>query len=141
MKSTTRGFTLIELVSVLLLVGIMSIGLMSRMGAVNTAAVEAGRDDIIAALFFAQQLAMVRAGISVEITATTIAVKENLVVLTSPVTYPLTMPSGINLSTAVPLLVYDKLGQTTPTTINVMGSGNTQGTSVLITLEASGYAY
>ena len=141
MKYTARGFTLIELVAVMILAGIISIGVMSRLGPVNTAAVEGGRDDVIAALFFAQQLAMLRSGISVEITSNTIAVKENSVVITSPINYPLAMPKGVSLSPSSSVLAYDKLGRTAPATISVIGSGNTQGTTAQVTLEASGYAY
>jgi len=141
MKKLQKGFTLIELVTVMILVGVMSIALMTRMGSVNTAAVQAGRDDVIAALFFAQQAAMMRSNIQVVVSSSAISVTENGAPVQTPIKYPLAMPSGISLSSSQAAFVYDKLGRTTAGTISLTGSGNTQGTSAQVALDASGYAY
>lgn len=132
-----RGFTLIELITVIILISIMSITLMSRLGNVNSATLQASRDDLIAALFFAQQTAMARNGIQLVLATNSVSVTENgtpLIVHSKG--YPLSFSSGVTASTAN--LTYDKLGRTTPTTITLTASG---GASAVVTVEASGYAH
>ncbi|MDR7090144.1 pilus assembly FimT family protein [Cellvibrio fibrivorans] len=135
-----QGFTLIELVTVMILVGIVSVVLLSRISSTGAAAVQSGRDDLIAALFFAQQQAMMRSNISVVLTANSVSVNEN----NNPIAvsndfYPLTMPAGVSLPALT--LNYDKLGRTTATQIVLTGSGNSSGVTATIQVDASGYAY
>lgn len=143
MKASARGFSLIELIAVMILLGILSVTLFSRLGPVNTAAVESGRDDIIAALFFAQQTAMMRSNggnIKLVLESNSVSVTENNVpIVVSSDYYPLSLPTGV--STSSHLFVFDKLGRTTAATITLTGSGNNSGTSAQIQVEASGYAY
>jgi MSHA pilin protein MshC len=140
MNIKCRGFTLIELIAVIILVGILSITLFSRLGSTGTAPVQAGRDDLIAALFFAQQQAMMRSNISLELTANSVSVNENgNPIQVSNDYYPLRMPEGVILPALT--LGYDKLGRTTATEIVLMGSGNSSGVSATIQVDASGYAY
>lgn len=149
MNAKEHGFSLIELITVMILLGILSITLFSRLGPVNTAAVQSGRDDIIAALFFAQQTAMMRSNggnIWVEVTNNSVSVMES----GNPIDvgyYPLTLPQGV-LASAITddpsdndQFVFDKLGRTQSGSITLTGSGNTAGTSATIRVEASGYAY
>ncbi len=124
----------------MILVGVLSIALFSRLGSAGTAAIQSGRDDLIAALFFAQQQAMMRSNISLELTANAVSVKEN----NNPIAvsndfYPLTMPAGVSLPALI--LNYDKLGRTTATQIVLTGSGNSSGVTATIQVDASGYAY
>src|SRR5690606_41157052 len=102
MNRAHQGFTLIELIAVMILVGIFSVALMSRMGRVNTAGVQAGRDSLIAAFFFAQQTAMARAAadndIQLSISGNNINVTENG---NSLMGYPLLLSGGVTL-TATP---------------------------------------
>lgn len=134
------GFTLIELITVMILVGILSITLFSRLGSAGTAPIQSGRDDLIAALFFAQQQAMMRPNITLVITANSISVNENNVPIpVSSTHYPLAIPAGVTLSPAI--LTYDKLGRTTATNITLTGSGNSSGISASVRVETSGYAY
>jgi MSHA pilin protein MshC len=131
-----RGFTLIELITVIILVSIISVTLFSRLGSVNTANLQAGRDDLIAALFFAQQTAMARSNIQLILTTNSVSVTEN----GSPIVvhskgYPLSFPSGV--TTSAKTLSYDKLGRTTATTITL----NANSASALVTVEATGYAH
>ena len=136
MLKFTRGFTLVELITVIILVGIISISVSSRFFDQNIATVQSSRDDVIAALFFAQQTAMARSGIAVSISANSVNVTENgtSIVIHSGA-YPLTLPSGV---TATPASFnYDKLGKTSPGTITL----NKDGISATITVEASGYAH
>lgn len=140
MKKYDLGFTLIELITVMILVGILSVTLFTRVGSVGTAPIQSSRDDLIAALFFAQQQAMMRKNISVVLSASSITVRENNAdIVVSTDRYPLRLPAGVTISPAT--LVYDKLGRTTATDITLMGSGNSSGVSARVRVEASGYAF
>lgn len=134
MQQRHRGFTLIELIAVMILVGILSITLMSRIDSANTAGVQAGRDSLIAALFFAQQTAMARDSV-IRLTASgnTISVTENGNPLMG---YPLALSGGVSISGAV--FTYDKLGRTTKNNVTI---SHTSGSSATVTVEASGYAH
>lgn len=136
MNHPQQGFTLIELIAVMVVVGIMSVALASRIGSANSSSVQTGRDDIIAALFFAQQTAMARSGIRVTISGSSVNVTENgTSIRLHNDAYPLTLPSGVTATTAT--FAYNKLGKTTPGSITV----TRDGVSVTITVEASGYAH
>ena len=137
MQRGEQGFTLIELIAVIILISIMSVTLFSRLGSVNSANIQAGRDDLIAALIFAQQTAMARNNIQLIITVNTVSVTENgIPIKVHAQGYPLAFPSGV--TTTPVTLSYDKLGRTTATTISLSATG---GLSASITLEASGYAH
>jgi MSHA pilin protein MshC len=136
MQKRERGFTLIELITVMILVSIISVTLFSRLGSVNSANLQTGRDDLIAALFFAQQAAMARSNIQLVLTTNSVSVIENgTPIKVHAQGYPLALPSGVTATPAT--LSYDKLGRTTATTISLTATG---GLSASITLEASGYA-
>ncbi len=133
---TQQGFTLIELITVMILVGIISVTLFSRLGSVNSANIQAGRDDLIAALFFAQQSAMARSNIQLILSTNSVSVTENgTPIKVHAQGYPLTLPSGVTVTPMT--LTYDKLGRTTAATITLSATG---GLTASITLEASGYA-
>ena len=124
----------------MILVGVLSITLFARMGSVSTAPIQSSRDDLIAALFFAQQQAMMRSDITLELTANSVSVNENgTPIKVSSDFYPLTVPAGVSLPALT--LSYDKLGRTTRTSIVLTRSGNSSGVSATIQVEASGYAY
>ena len=135
MVPVQRGFTLIELIAVMVIVGVMSVTLFSRLGSITSTNAHASRDDLIAALFFAQQTAMARSGIQLVVTTNSVSVIE-----TPPATalpgYPLNLSAGVN---ATPIIFsYDKLGRTTAGTIVLTSSS---GAGATITVEASGYAH
>jgi len=140
MRKGERGFTLIELITVMILVSIISVTLFSRLGNVNSANIQAGRDDLIAALFFAQQTAMARNNIQLIITASSVSVTENgTPIKVHAQGYPLSFPSGV---TATPLtLTYDKLGRTGSAAANTIVLSAAGGLSASVRLETSGYAY
>lgn len=137
MQKGERGFTLIELITVMILISIISVALFSRLGSVNSANIQAGRDDLIAALFFAQQTAMARNNIQLVLTTNSVSITENgTPIKVHAQGYPLAFPSGV--TTTPVILSYDKLGRTTATTISLSATG---GLSASIRLEASGYAH
>ncbi|MEN0035822.1 MAG: type II secretion system protein [Cellvibrio sp.] len=146
MNVRSWGFTLIELIAVMILLGILSVALFSRLDSVRVSAVQSGRDDLIAALFFAQQTAMARTGqnrvIRLQISAGQISVTENVIGTgaSTKIIYSIAMPRGATLTPAV-ILSYDKLGRTTPQNIMVTGSGNSAGVTASVRLEGSGYAF
>lgn len=132
-----RGFTLLELIAVMIIVSVMSVGLFSRLGSITSANVQAGRDDLIAALFFAQQTAMARSGIQAVVTAGAVSVTENgTPIIVHAKGYPLNFPSGVSATPVT--FVYDKLGRTTAGSV-VLTTSN--GASATVTVEASGYAH
>ncbi|MFO1388071.1 Tfp pilus assembly protein FimT/FimU [Cellvibrio sp.] len=137
MHKGEQGFTIIELVTVTVLIAILSVTLFSRIGNFSSTAVNASRDDVIAALFFAQQTAMARSNIQLIITSNSVSVTENgAPIVVHNKGYPLTLASGVTATPAT--LSYDKLGRTTATTI---GLSSTSGASASIVVEASGYAH
>ena len=138
MMRTSQGFTLIELIAVMIVVGILAIGISSRFPDSSAASVQASRDDIIAALFFAQQTAMARDNIQLSITANTVNVTENgNSIRIHSDAYPLALPSGVSVTAIPSTFSYNKLGKTTPGSITV----SRDGLSATITVEASGYAH
>ena len=137
MRRQERGFTLVELITVLILVSIISVTAVSKMSGVSSANLQASRDDLIAALFFAQQTAMARSNIQLVVTANSVSVTENgAPIVVHSKGYPLTLAHGVTASAAT--LSYDKLGRTTATTISLSAAG---GVSASIVVEASGYAH
>jgi MSHA pilin protein MshC len=144
MRRDERGFTLIELISVIILISIISVTLFSRLGSVNSANIQAGRDDLIAALFFAQQTAMARSNIQLTITTNSVSVTENgTPIKVHAQGYPLNFPAGITATTSPsPLILsYDKLGRTGSTSADIITLSGSNGLSASVTLEASGYAH
>lgn len=132
------GFTLVELVSVLILVGVLSVTLSSRFTSSGAAKVQSARDDIIRALFFAQQTSMARPGIVLLVTGGAVSVEENgTPIIVDKYGYPLSFPSGITAN--VISFSYDKLGQTSAGTITV--SETAGSASATISVQASGYAF
>jgi MSHA pilin protein MshC len=136
MAQVHRGFTLIELIAVMVVVGVMSVVLFSRIGNVSHSNVQASRDDLIAALFFAQQSAMARSGIQLIVIANSVSVEENGVpIIVHSQGYPLAFQQGVSATPAV--FFYNKLGGTTAGAITLSGNG----ASASVTVEASGYAH
>jgi len=141
MKRFAQGFSLIELVAVIVVLGIMAISVTAKLRSGASGQVQSSRDDVIAALFFAQQAAMSRSNIQVVVSSNQINVTESgtAVKVTSSY-YPLSFAPTVS---ATPItLTYDKLGRintgSTKQTIVLTGSG---GASATVTVEASGYAH
>jgi MSHA pilin protein MshC len=136
MVRVQRGFTLIELIAVMVIVGVMSVVLFSRIGNFSHSHVHASRDDLIAALFFAQQAAMARSGIQLIVTANSVSVEENgTPIVVHSQGYPLALQSGVSATPVV--FSYNKLGGTTAGVITLSGNG----ASASINVEATGYAH
>jgi MSHA pilin protein MshC len=138
MSLEQRGFTLLELIAILIMIGVLATAFVYRVNVVPTSIVQTSRDDIIAALFFAQQTAMARDNIQLSINANRVDITENgNSIRIHSDAYPLTLPSGVSVTSTRPTYAYDKLGKTTPGSITV----SRDGVSATITVEASGYAH
>lgn len=133
-----HGFSLIELIAVMILLGIVSVTLFSRLGVSASASVLGSRDDVIAALSLAQQLAMARDGIKAEFTSNRISVTQaGTPLLKGSNYYPLSLPANVQLTPSRASFAFDKLGRTTAGSVLVQGAG----ASALVVVEASGYAH
>lgn len=139
-RKKQTGFTLVELIAVITLLGVLSVVLFSRIGNINSSRVLASRDDVIAAFFFAQQLAMSRSNIQLTVSSGSINVTENgTSIKLDSNSYPLTMPSGISLSATPASFTYDKLGRTSAGVIQVRT--NDSSYSINVNVEITGYAH
>ena len=137
--SRAKGFTLIELIAVIVILGIISASISSRFANTDVFEIQASRDDTVAALLFAQQVAMARDSASNPIrfvsSGNSITVQENGTNLTNgSLQYPFNLPSGISLDSVT--LNYDKLGRTSATGLTLSKGSN----SVEIEISGSGYA-
>lgn len=133
------GFSLIELLSVIVMLGIISFIALPKLR-ISDSSVMTSRDMIVAALSHAQQIAMARDSainpVTIVLTSSSIDIRENGSSINFPgVEYPFTLPNGVTISSGTGTLQFDKLGQTSATTIS-LNSG-----SALITVEENGYAY
>ncbi len=138
MKS--NGFTLVELVTVLIILSALMLGVFSSFQSGEVSQVQQSRDDFVAALLYGQQIAMVRDSatnpIRVVATANSVSITENgSPLLHGTVEYPLVFPSGITVSPAA-ILNFDKLGRTQASVFTLSKSG----ASATVTVSDSGYA-
>ncbi|MCB1667848.1 MAG: type II secretion system protein [Porticoccaceae bacterium] len=130
------GFTLIELIAVILILSVLTAGVASQFSNTSQFQAMTTRDDIVAGLFYAQQIALARA--ATDNTVAFVSSGNSIDVLEDGTTvngiYPLTLPGGFTLTSAT--LNYDKLGRTTATALTLSDGSS----SVVIQVSASGYA-
>ncbi|MEH6358631.1 MAG: prepilin-type N-terminal cleavage/methylation domain-containing protein [Pseudomonadales bacterium] len=140
-----EGFTLVELVVVILLVSILAVSALSRYSNQNTFSLKTEQEQLIAALFQAQQLAM--SGRSTQF----VILSSNSFTVRDPgipgapgdayniasITYPQNLSSGVTFNPSALIQSYNSLGETTPATI-ILAAGSD---SVNVCLETSGYAH
>jgi MSHA pilin protein MshC len=137
------AFTLIELIAIVLIISVIAAVASPRFSSGDATKVQTSRDDVLAALFFAQQVAMARANTTNPVrfifSSGQISVEENGTPLRNgSITYPLNINSGVSISGSVSSpYSFDKLGRTAASTLTLSSGSN----SAQIFLSASGYAY
>jgi len=136
-KHGQSGFTIIELVAVIVIVGVLAVGATSFSQNSGLQQLYANKRDVQMALQNAQHLAMAKAGPSRSIEfvslGSTIDVRDGgTSVVVGSVQYPLALTPGHQLSTAT--LSFNKLGQTQATTLTLQGSAET----ISLQIEATG---
>ena len=132
-----NGFTLIELVAVLILIGLIGATAATRFFDNSGSTLMASRDDLVTALRLAQQLAMdTDQTITFQSTSATLAVlADGAFVTQGSVSYPLALPAGVSL-TPVSTLSFNRLGETTATTFILAVDGR----SINVDISTAGYA-
>jgi len=140
-----QGFTLIELMTVLILISALAAYALPRITDTSVQQIQSGRDDVVAAFFSAQQLAMVRSSGVRLITSSsqvdirldsdnsgTFEASESL--LLGGVQYPVSLPFGVVVGAST--FNYDRLGRTSAANLTI-AKGSASAT---ITVSDSGYA-
>jgi len=135
-----KGFTLVELIVVILLIGILSISIAPRFFAVTSYEDRKASDELRSALRHTQQLAMNRGGnIQLVLTATNLTVQQtNGTALRSPdgrMPYVKTFPSNVIVSPVPSTIVFDTLGRPNA------GYTFTVGSNTIIVEQETGYAH
>ncbi|UTF61393.1 prepilin-type N-terminal cleavage/methylation domain-containing protein [Gilvimarinus sp. DA14] len=135
------GFTLIELIAIIVILGVIGITISARMPDGDIAAVQSSRDDLIAALFFAQQKAMAQSDISLEINTGSVSVaRGGNDIIVHQDAYPRAFASGVTATNTLSF-AYNKLGAIVGLTEPEQVTLQKGSTSATITIEPSGYAY
>jgi MSHA pilin protein MshC len=145
-RSAARGFTIIELIVVIVIIGILLVVAAARLTGVDAFEVQAFFDSTKSAVRFAQKLAVAqRTNVVVVVGATSVSVCYTSPGCGSPVTDPTTgramrvsAPSGVSVSGPASVS-FDGLGSATPGgTITVNGGGMTRS---LVIEQDTGYVH
>ncbi|MDZ7924268.1 MAG: type II secretion system protein [Marinagarivorans sp.] len=140
------GFTLVELVAVILILGVLTVTVIARVMPSRIHQLQGARDIVVASLFNAQQKALAQNhAVQVITTATSVDIRvdnndDGSFSVGESITYagtryPLTLPSGVSLNANT--LTFDRLGRTPANSLTLSKSGG----SVNLTITGMGYAY
>ncbi|SMF34639.1 MSHA pilin protein MshC [Alteromonadaceae bacterium Bs31] len=145
LKLLSKGFTLVELIAVLLIVGVLAVSTLSAFGpATSSMQLQSSRDSIVAAFQSAQQMALTRRNTVQILTSSSeldlrydadgdgvFSAGES--VQFGGVSYPIQLVSGQTLSTAT--FNYNRLGHTAASTLQLSQNGKV----IPIVVDDSGY--
>ena len=146
-RCACRGFTLVELVTVLLIAGVLAAVAMPRMVSQGTFQADGAANQIRSTLRYAQRLAMAKGReVCVATAATSVTLTYNPTTISGapciPVTEPdsgapyvLNLPSGITLTPTLAFR-FDWLGRPSP---NVAVNLNLSGMLAIIVAQETGY--
>lgn len=145
-KKQHQGFSTVELITVIIIIGILAATSTSFLVPSRTFQLQASRDQIIAAVQAAQQRAMSREhAVRVVVSATQVDVQDDVdgdgqftpaaSVNMGGVTYPLALPPNQSIDSAT--FVFNRLGETSGTDLTLTQSG----AAVSISITDSGYVY
>lgn len=143
------GFTLVELVTTMIVLGILAVAIVPRMDTLSGWNAIGFRDQVKATLEFARKAAVAqRRSVQVSFTTNSVSIAAtNDIPENSPTTYPRTLvlpgrdtgtiaaPSGVSVSSTVSPLVFDPLGRSAGATITVGGAGT------ITVVAETGYVY
>lgn len=140
-----QGFTLVELVAVLVIVGILAVAAVGRLISPNVHALQAARDQTLLCIQSAQQLAMSQQKpVRVLVGGTSLDVRKDAnnngvfasdeSVSLGAVAFPIALTQGVTVSTAT--LNFNSMGETTATTITL----SLQSRTLSINVSATGFA-
>jgi MSHA pilin protein MshC len=139
------GFTLIELIAVLVILGVLSVAAIGRFLSPDLYALQAARDQTLLCIQAAQQLAMSQArsvrvilsGVSLDVRKDAnnngVFASDESVVL-GAVTYPIALTQGVSISAVT--LNFNSLGEVAASTVTL----TQQTRSLTITISATGFA-
>lgn len=141
----SAGFTLIELIAVMVIVGVVSVAAVGKFMSPDLYALQAARDQTLLCLQGAQQLAMTQArSVRVLLSGTTLDVRKDAnndgvfasseSVVLGAVTYPISLNQGVSISTHT--LNFNSLGEVAASTITL----TQQSRTLNINLSATGFA-
>lgn len=141
----SAGFTLIELIAVLVIVGVISVAAVGKFMSPDLYALQAARDQTLLCLQGAQQLAMTQArSVRVLLSGSTLDVRKDAnndgvfasgeSVALGAVTYPISLSQGVSISTHT--LNFNSLGEVTANTITL----TQQSRNLTINVSATGFA-
>jgi len=135
------GFTLIELVAVMIIVGIMAVTVSIRLSP-SDFDLQITKADILSALILARETAMARtdenSSVRVLISDTAIDVQVNNISVNSPNhTYPLLFDTDVQVTEGVGIIAFNTLGEANAHTLTL----TQQYFSTTITISGVGYAY
>lgn len=140
-----EGFTLVELIAVLVILGVVSVAVAGRFMSPDLYALQAARDRTLLCIQSAQQLAMTQArSVRVILSGTTLDVRKDAnndgvfangeSVVLGAVTYPVTLGQGVSVSAST--LNFNSLGEVPATTITLTQQARTR----TVTVSATGFA-
>lgn len=141
----SRGFSLIELIAVLVILGVVSVAAVGKFMSPDLYALQAARDQTLLCLQGAQQLAMTQArSVRVLLSGATLDVRKDAnndgvfasgeSVVLGAVTYPISLTQGVSISTHT--LNFNSLGEVAATSITL----TQQSRTLTINLSATGFA-
>lgn len=144
-RQLCAGFTLIELIAVLVILGIVSVVAIGKFLSPDVYALQAARDQTLLCIQAAQQLAMTQSrSVRVLLSGTTIDVRKDAnnngvfasdeSVALGAVTYPITLAQGVSVSTST--LNFNSLGEVAASTVTL----TQQARTLNITISATGFA-
>ena len=135
------GFTLLELIAVLIITGILAVSASVRF-TTSDVDLQNAKSDLLAALIFARETAMARSDGSASIVVTTTSNSVDVRLNNSSISstyeaYPLNLPSGVSISNGTGSLSFSALGEANAHSFTLTQGGFTE----TITVSGVGYAY